>query len=88
VLEQLLGDGLRGFLLRSGEVQVLDLFGLGHEAIPAGEVVVEVLTPSAHAPDVEGEHGSTTVEDGPSRVGVVDDADHGRCHRVERRKVG
>ena len=55
-LEELVGHGGRGLVLLAVEVEVLDLLGLGLVAVAAGQVVVEVAAPGAHAADVEGDH--------------------------------
>ncbi len=51
--QEVLRDGGLGFLLVAGQVEVLDLLGRLRVAEPAGQVVVEVAAPGAHAADVE-----------------------------------
>src|SRR5690348_6965700 len=53
LIHERVGNGSGGGFLLAVEVEVLDLLGSGFVAVAAGEVIVEVLAPSAHAADVE-----------------------------------
>ena len=56
VVDEVVGDQGGGLGLVAAEVQVLDLGGHVLVAVPAGEVVVEVLALRAHAADVQRDH--------------------------------
>ena len=66
------------------EVEVLDDFGLGLEAVAADEVVVEVLGARAHAADVERDEGTHRVAGTRKIVGDEDVDGGGDVKAVER----
>ena len=85
LLQQLVRDLGGGLVLLAVQVEVLDLLGLLLEAVPAGEVVVEVLALGAHAADVQRGHRAAELQ---VALHVVADGERGLADDVELAQRG